>query len=1465
MSVASWHGKHWGDPLAAVALTLLFLFSLLAPLAYPLPTTTLTSNSPASAPSQPSQGKASPELNLLSHPTSRYPSQVTPTATPPAPLSTGVHGEASGGASGTGAPLSASNPFYMQEGATFAQFDQGQWIGFGGWYINVTLKTSPYPIGYEFNGVTNMGDWYQVLVGYNWPGCNRGYEMLYAGWNNTGSNSDGTFCDPSVTLTTGDSVALELYIDNTSSDSTYQEACMYVFDWTTNLGDTNNDCFPQANGGSAPQDNYFVPLMAPSNSNGYATGPWTELIDVTSSSCTTYSGLPTMVYQFPQTNSMYVTHYIPWSDQFQPSTATTCYQDNSTPIIALTKGDHSTHYSQEAPSYGPHWESGQNASTGTAGNWIFETDNTPSSPATVTVSESQSTADIGQSVTYGASVSGGTSPYTCHWYLNNVFQASTSSCASWSWTPSATGTDAVAATVTDNSGSTYEDSNTVSITVSSDPIVSSPTASPASGGIDQGQTVTFTSATPSGGLAPYTYTWTTLPSWCANSNALTMTCTPSGSGNFSVGVTVTDTNKYAVASPILNYTVNGPVTAKLTGGPTVLDVGQSINLTTTASGGSGTYTYAYAGLPSGCSSTRSTVSCSLSSKGSFSISATVVDSTGFSVTTNTVNLTVNSAPTITSSLTVTPSSITLGASISLSVVAAGGTGSLTYAYSGLPGGCTPQNSSSFSCTPIATGTSTVTVVITDFVGKSVSSSASVTVKPKNPPSISSFVANPGTITVGQSTTFTVVATGGTPPLAYVYTGLPGGCSSFNQSTLGCTPSQTGSFHVSVTVTDFSGLSASSSTTLNVTASAGLTISSFSASPASIQLGKSTTFTVAVSGGTSPFSYAYTGLPPGCSSSSAASLSCTPTASGTFSVKVVVTDSKQLTAQSFTNLTVTSTTGSPTISSFAASPNPVPVGQTTVLTAMVSGGTSPYVYTYTGLPPGCSSQDQNQFSCKSTSPGNYTVALIVTDKRGLSATKSLLLVVTGAISPLSVSLTSNSSSISAGSPVLLTALVSGGEGPFTYTWSLNGTNVSYGPDTSSWSDSLSHPGTFVFKVWVSDAKGKTAGSQSLSIRVTSPNSTNSRPEQFPWWIILVIAAAVAIGLILYVDHRKRSSYRAAQAQPAVAAAPAGETFANPEPEAYPEALMSPVSTTPPESFEPQSYATPGEEMVTPSAPEGVEATGEVGSPPPELSSAGEVSAPSGVADVPPSEPAPAEPEASFASLPEPEPSPVAEPYTTPEPESPVPPPDYSIMPPPAPEVESHPPPIPPPLGDEKPEVLTNCPMCGSPLTSESYCPVCQLEWVRDHGEPPSDAPEQPPPSPDEISPEAPISELPPPPENEPLSHCPQCRGPLDAEMGCATCGVVWEHRPGPSPEAPTEAPMGFVAETEPSAPVDDSAASLLSVPPPPDEHPSETSPVVAPEPEAPTLFLGKVCLVCGEPLKGDYCATCDMHWESGGPR
>ncbi|MCI4321646.1 MAG: hypothetical protein L3K05_05010, partial [Thermoplasmata archaeon] len=84
--------------------------------------------------------------------------------------------------------------------------------------------------------------------------------------------------------------------------------------------------------------------------------------------------------------------------------------------------------------------------------------------------------------------------------------------------------------------------------------------------------------------------------------------------------------------------------------------------------------------------------------------------------------------------------------------------------------------------------------------------------------------------------------------------------------------------------------------------------SLSIGPRAVAVGASTTITATPSGGTPPYSFAYTGLPRGCTTANIASFDCTPTAPGSFTVGVNVTDHNGTVSPARAVLTVTSAAG-----------------------------------------------------------------------------------------------------------------------------------------------------------------------------------------------------------------------------------------------------------------------------------------------------------------------------------------------------------------------------------------------------------------------------------------------------------------------------------------------------------------------------------------------------------------------------
>ena len=585
------------------------------------------------------------------------------------------------------------------------------------------------------------------------------------------------------------------------------------------------------------------------------------------------------------------------------------------------------------------------------------------------------------------------------------------------------------------------------------------------------------SASASGGTSPYAYWWTFGDGTRGLGTTVnhvfqtagTVTVTAYGSDSSSQVLTGTGACSFQVAYPpplaISSFTV----------APNSLDVGSPMVLTTIASGGVGTLSYAYAGLPTGCSSANTaTLSCTPTTAGSWTVQVTVTDPQG-GTTTASAAVSVFPLPTL-SSFVVSPAAVDVGSPITLTATVATGSG-LTYLYTGLPPGCTSTNTPSWSCTPSSSGIFVPRVYVNDTRGRSASATATLTVTSLRPLAVS-LTASPAGFALGGSTTFTASASGGTGTYTtYAWAWLPTGCTSSDSATLACTPTAVGHFNSTVTVTDSGGHTiTSASAQVNVEPDGGTLSVSLTASSSSLQLGAAVTYSASATGGPSPYSYVWNVLPSGCNTSDDAVLSCAPTIAGHFNTTVTLSDSTGQTTTSMpVQVDVYSVSGALMVG-VSATPPSFALGGTTLLTATVSGGVSPYGYVWTNLPPGCASANVRVLSCTPTSPERTNVTVIVSDSDSHAGLRSVALDVWGPISLLTGSLTASPSSLTLGGTTHLNATATGGQAPYAYAWTGLPTGCS-APSTAE-ADLVCTPtgtGHFNTTVTITDATGKTTQS------------------------------------------------------------------------------------------------------------------------------------------------------------------------------------------------------------------------------------------------------------------------------------------------------------------------------------------------------------------------------------------------------
>jgi hypothetical protein len=320
-----------------------------------------------------------------------------------------------------------------------------------------------------------------------------------------------------------------------------------------------------------------------------------------------------------------------------------------------------------------------------------------------------------------------------------------------------------------------------------------------------------------------------------------------------------------------------------------------------AAGGSGAYLWSITSgsLPSGLalSASSGVISGTPTDGGTFTFTATVSDSSN-PVQTKSVSLTLTIAST---QLTIASSKLaagTEGTAYSQSLQASGGTPGYTWSIASgtLPSGLTlAGGSGAISGTPTASGTSTVTVSVSDSSRPVQTKSATLSITVAGT-TLSIVTSSLAAGTNGAAYSATLQASGGKPGYTWSVTSgsLPAGLSvAAGSGVISGTLKASGTSTFTVRVSDSSSPVQTKSATLSIAATAaGPALAITSSTLAAATVGTAYTQTLTASGGTLPYTWSTTSgtLPAGLTLSSGGVLSGTPTASGTYRITVSVADS-----------------------------------------------------------------------------------------------------------------------------------------------------------------------------------------------------------------------------------------------------------------------------------------------------------------------------------------------------------------------------------------------------------------------------------------------------------------------------------------------------------------------------------------------------------------------------------------------
>lgn len=380
-------------------------------------------------------------------------------------------------------------------------------------------------------------------------------------------------------------------------------------------------------------------------------------------------------------------------------------------------------------------------------------------------------------------------------------------------------------------------------------------------------------------------------------------------------------------------------------------------------------------------------------------------------------------------------------------------------------------------------------------------------------SVSATLTN---FSLGQSTTMTASASGGTAPYKYTFTYAPYGTSNWttlvsNSSSPSYTyiPKSAGKCYLRATVIDAKGNTAFRSAVLTVSEALSLKVK---LSASSITAGNNVTVTPVYSGGASPYQFAYYVQKPNSTSynlikdySTATSVTYKPEVVGNYKIQIKCKTASNYIGTAEASLTAT---GSTLVNNSTVSTNNITLGQSVAVQGAASGGTASYQYAFYYKLSTASKwttaqtySTTSKVSIKPAHSGTYIIRMNVKDgsnyivKKDINITVKPKLVNNSSVTPTTIIL---------GQTIKATCNASGGSGGYQYAvyyklssakkWTkardyATGTSVTVKP---------AHSGDYTIRIKVKDSNQKLVNKD---IKVTVKPAVKNTSYVTPTTIIL----------------------------------------------------------------------------------------------------------------------------------------------------------------------------------------------------------------------------------------------------------------------------------------------------------------------------------------------------------------------------